>query len=245
MQIKRTVVAALLALLLAGGVVLAAGSYDLSWHTADGGGGAGSGGTYTLRGTAGQADAGPAMSGGTYSLAGGYWANAGNYAIIPLTAGWNLISFNVTPSAGNAITDVLAPIMSDLIVAQGFDSGGLSYYPGGAQNTLHTMDVEHGYWLKVGSDTTLSIAGTRVSTSTTPIALQTGWNLVGYLSNTPQPLGTALHSINGKYTAVLSFEQGAESWYAVLPTSMNTLTVMYPRRGYWIYMTQAATLTYP
>jgi len=155
-------------------------------------------------------------------------------------AGWNLISFNVTPDAGNAVTDVLAPIMSDLIVAQGFDGGAESYY----QNTLHTMDAEHGYWLKVGSDTTLRITGTKVATNTL-IPLAAGWNLIGYLPDTPKPLGTALASINGKYTAVLSFDQGAESWYAVLPSTMNTLTAMHPKRGYWIYMTQAANLKYP
>jgi len=244
MQIKRTLPAVMLALLLVSGVVLAGGSYDLSWHTVDGGGGSSSGGTYTLRGTAGQADAG-LLSGGTYSLAGGFWkgATAGGVSI-QLTAGWNLISFNVTPDAGSAITDVLAPVMSELIVAQGYDDGGESYYPGGAQNTLHTMDALHGYWLKVTGDTTLSIPGTKVASST-PISLTAGWNLVSYLPETPNPLATALASIAGKYTAVLSFEQGAESWYAVLPTSMNTLTTMYPRRGYWIYMTQAATLTYP
>jgi len=76
MQIKRMVGAVLLALLLVSGVVLAAGGYDLSWHTVDGGGGTSSGGTYILRGTAGQPDAGT-LSGGTYSLAGGFWGAGG------------------------------------------------------------------------------------------------------------------------------------------------------------------------
>jgi len=37
--------------------------------------------------------------------------------------------------------------MSDLIVAQGYDGSAQSYYPGGAQNTLATMDALHGYWI--------------------------------------------------------------------------------------------------
>ncbi|NOZ05993.1 MAG: hypothetical protein GXP41_06530, partial [Chloroflexi bacterium] len=144
----------------------------------------------------------------------------------------------------SAITDVLTPIGGDLIVAQGFAGGAQSYYPGEAQNTLHTMDAEHGYWLKVTGATTLVITGTQVAVTTT-IPLQQGWNLVGYLPATAQDRGTALASIDGKYTAVLSFDQGAESWYAALPSSMNTLTMMYPHRGYWVYMTQAADLVYP
>ena len=51
-----------------------AASYDLSWYTVDGGGGASAstGGGYTLTGTAGQPDAGT-LSSSTYTLAGGFW----------------------------------------------------------------------------------------------------------------------------------------------------------------------------
>ena len=42
----------------------------------DGGGGASSGGSYTLTGTAGQPDAGR-LSGGTYTIGGGFWASLG------------------------------------------------------------------------------------------------------------------------------------------------------------------------
>ena len=52
--------------------------YDLSWSTIDGGGAtpAGStGGSYSLGGTIGQADAGT-PGGGTYTLNGGFWGGA-------------------------------------------------------------------------------------------------------------------------------------------------------------------------
>lgn len=49
------------------------GPYELSWWTADGGGGACSAaGGYSLSGTAGQPDAGVA-SGSAYALVGGFW----------------------------------------------------------------------------------------------------------------------------------------------------------------------------
>ena len=53
----------------------AANGCELSWWTADGGGGESSGGDYTLHGTAGQCDAGT-MTGGTYALSGGFWGGA-------------------------------------------------------------------------------------------------------------------------------------------------------------------------
>ena len=50
--------------------------FDLSWSTIAGGGvTSGTGGPYSLNGTAGQANAG-AMSGGTYQLTGGLWSGA-------------------------------------------------------------------------------------------------------------------------------------------------------------------------
>ena len=70
--------ALLVVILVAGGVAFAqiGGPYNLEWNTVDGGGGTASGGSYTLSGTAGQADAGAVMSGGSYTLSGGFWSGA-------------------------------------------------------------------------------------------------------------------------------------------------------------------------
>lgn len=52
-------------------------SYDLTWWTVDNGGGMSVGGgspaSYTLVGTAGQPDAGAALTGGGFTLVGGFW----------------------------------------------------------------------------------------------------------------------------------------------------------------------------
>ena len=49
-------------------------SYSIDWHTVSGGGGASSGGPFSLSGTIGQPEAGNGLTGGFYSLAGGFWA---------------------------------------------------------------------------------------------------------------------------------------------------------------------------
>lgn len=61
------------------------GAYDLTWNSIDGGGGMGSiGGTYSLSGTIGQADAGTS-GGGMYTLDGGFWVDTfGNRLNLPL-----------------------------------------------------------------------------------------------------------------------------------------------------------------
>ncbi len=59
-------------------------SFSLPWWTVDGGGGTSQGGSYVLRGTAGQPDA-AASSGGTYTLKGGFWGGEFLYSIyIPM-----------------------------------------------------------------------------------------------------------------------------------------------------------------
>ena len=82
MKIRKPVLILFLAILLlavAGGVLAKVDAplvFDIPWFSIDGGGGASSGGAYSLNGTIGQADAG-SMSGGAYTLSGGFWAGAG------------------------------------------------------------------------------------------------------------------------------------------------------------------------
>lgn len=52
-------------------------TFDLSWHTVDGGGAmSATGGSFELSGTIGQADAGGPLTGGAFSLTGGFWPGA-------------------------------------------------------------------------------------------------------------------------------------------------------------------------
>ena len=71
-----------LLLALGASAALAQSGYDISWWTADGGGGSLSNGGYTLSATIGQPDAGTLSSGG-YTLNGGFW-HAGS-------TGWQLM----------------------------------------------------------------------------------------------------------------------------------------------------------
>ena len=84
---KRMIIILGVALVLLAPLVLALASngYDLSWWTADGGGGSSMAGSYTLSGTAGQPDAG-VLTGGSYSLAGGFWsaASQGQLLYLPI-----------------------------------------------------------------------------------------------------------------------------------------------------------------
>jgi len=79
MRKRRALVLALIlttAMAAVGVVYAQGGGYDLNWWTVDGGGGVLSSGGYTLHGTIGQPDVGPALQNGGYSLLGGFWPAA-------------------------------------------------------------------------------------------------------------------------------------------------------------------------
>jgi hypothetical protein len=63
--------ATLLAFLLAPWAL--ASDFDLSWFTADGGGGYSAAGDFELEGTIGQPDASTVLTGGDFELTGGFW----------------------------------------------------------------------------------------------------------------------------------------------------------------------------
>ena len=64
--------------MFAGPVTATAQSFSMDWYTIDGGGGQSGDGTFELKGTIGQPDAGPVMTGGNFELAGGFWVGPNN-----------------------------------------------------------------------------------------------------------------------------------------------------------------------
>ena len=71
--IRTMILISVLVLLLASSLVLAqsGGAYELTWTSIDAGGGAMTGGAYSLVSSIGQPEAGATQSGGGYSLTGG------------------------------------------------------------------------------------------------------------------------------------------------------------------------------
>ena len=165
-----------------------------------------------------------------------------------LHQGWNLISFDVFPYAP-AIADVLSDVagMYDRVLAFDCHGGtpGLSYYPDLPMlSSLQHMDPYHGYWIHMTMNGTLEVEGTEIG-DTTPQYLCEGWNLISYLPESPLPVSTALASIDGLYSVVLGWDNGALSYYPDLPPALNSLHQMEAGHGYWVKLTQAATLVYP
>jgi hypothetical protein len=96
---------------LAGGLLVslfclrASAQYSIDWFAIAGGGGASTGGVYSVSGTIGQADAGGAMTGGNYSLTGGFWslisvAQTPGAPLLSITGTNTVMIYWASPSTG-------------------------------------------------------------------------------------------------------------------------------------------------
>lgn len=76
--------------------------------------------------------------------------------------------------------------------------------------------------------------------------LAAGWNLISIPLSLPNPaIGNVLAPIAGKYDVVHAYDGCSQVWRSFIPGAppgSNTLQTIDPRSGYWIHMTQAATL---
>jgi len=127
---------------------------------------------------------------------------------IPLSAGWNLISFSVNncyyvgnqPTVPmiegieyipvNSIGEILASLNDQYLFVRGFDDEGAKNYTKSPLSNLKYMAAGYGYWIKIDENADfdengfiyLELEGVNVSANK-PISLRQGWNLVGYIGN--------------------------------------------------------------
>jgi len=174
---------------------------------------------------------------------------AGTEHEIDLEAGWNLVSFNLTPSDPD-IEVVLEEIMDDVDLVYGWNGATgtwLRFDPAvGFGNTLEELDETMGFWINMDDAATLTVVGTEPTT--TDISLYDGWNLMGYPSDSGDDLPGALSDITGKYNLVMAYHAAdtSDPWKLYepdVPDWVTDLDQLDPGWGYWIDMTEGATLS--
>ena len=108
-------------------------------------------------------------------------------------------------------------------------------------NTLQTIDVLHGYWIRLSAAATLTVEG-EPADATAIRFLDAGWSLISYLHTAPVPVETALASLDGAYDEIRGFDVEALSYFPDLPPQFSSLSALEPGKGYLIHLTQPAVL---
>jgi RHS repeat-associated protein len=170
---------------------------------------------------------------------------------VPVVPAFNLLSISWQPNDPSPGA-VFLPIASAVRRVFAFDACDTTdpwkvwdpASPG--TSDLTAITPARGFWLEGQGSGTLPEGGPEPTTTSIPLCL--GWNLIGYPAGSARPVATALASIAGKYLRLFGFDptDSADPWevYDVaVPAWANDLTELRPGRGYWIYVTEATTLT--
>ena len=181
----------------------------------------------------------------------GYVAAGPDGAAVPVVPAFNLLSISWQPNDPSPGA-VFLPIQSAVRRVFAFDACDTAdpwkvwdpASPG--TSDLTAITPAKGFWLEGQGSATLPEGGPEPTTTSIPLCL--GWNLIGYPAGSARPVATALASIAGQYIRLFGFDptDSADPWevYDVaVPAWANDMTELRPGRGYWIYVTEATTLT--
>jgi immune inhibitor A len=138
---------------------------------------------------------------------------------VNLAKDWNILSVPVT--AANMNTTILFP-----------DFGSSTYLYNDGYNIISTLVSGSGYWLKYLKDTTLTLSGVKVGTTTVPVKKE--WNLIG-VYDWPVPVSGITTTPDGIISSQF-FEYN--SGY-VVPTTLS------PGKGYWIKVSSDGVINLP
>ena len=163
---------------------------------------------------------------------------------IDLNAGWNWISFNVVPEDATLNTVLAGLSESATFIAS--QSSGISnnYGEWGWQGSLAELDPTEMYKLDMASAATLTITGVPVDVASTPIALSSGWNWIGYLPQNAGALDVALASVSESAAFIASQGSGVSTNYGEWGWN-GSLSTLDPGSGYLLDMNDPDDLVYP
>jgi hypothetical protein len=161
-----------------------------------------------------------------------------DFQTIVLPQGWSIFSTYINPSVPD-IADVCATISSNIDMIKG--GTGLIYWPSYSINQIGDLTIGQGYQAKTVLATNLLIYGTIVIPELTPISINAGWNLIGYLRTNQAPIDIMLSSISNEIEMV---KTGLGLIYWPL-YGINNIGDMLPGQGYQMKLQNQAILTYP
>jgi subtilisin family serine protease len=157
---------------------------------------------------------------------------------------WKLVSLQREPTNLDIVA-TLESILNRIISVWTYEGGEWNVYdPNNPDfSDLSQLNAGKGYWLHLSEPLDISCSGTEPSKS---IDLLKGWNLVGYNSDTAQPVDIALGSIKDQYIiSVWAYMGGVWKVYDPLNLGFSDLTIMEPGYGYWINASAVCTWTIP
>ena len=164
-----------------------------------------------------------------------------------LHQGWNWISFNV--EAGNMS---LNQVLQGLRYSQTGDifrgQDGYAQYQSGSGwvGSLGSIANGESYMIYIQAQTDqLCLVGEAIDASANPIALDAGWNWLGYTAQTPDNVANLMPSTNFVNGDLLRSQTDGFAQHNGSTWASGNLQVMKPGQGYRLYVQNPLDITYP
>ena len=160
--------------------------------------------------------------------------------VAELKAGWNWMSFTVAAD-DMTIPELFETIADDVVTVKGlngFLSNDEGTWAGSLTGSLSNTEM---YSVQMKADRKLRVVGNSV---TTPVAVQTGWNWVGYYGQQVASLGNALADMSKANGDIVKAQRGVAYWDNY--EWSGSLLLMQPGVGYQMKVNgDAQTFSYP
>jgi uncharacterized protein (TIGR02145 family) len=154
---------------------------------------------------------------------------------IMLAEGWSGWSSFLDPMTDAMFADVVAPVVSDMIITQYFTN---VFYPAYGINTMGAFSNAHGYVTKMSAQAMLTIEGMPVAPT---VVLNAGWNLMPILVNCNLAAADVFEAIDG---FIIAYEVAGDGIYYPA-TGVYTLETLMPGKAYWVKVDAATSFTFP
>ena len=156
--------------------------------------------------------------------------------VITLPQGWSGLSSYTKPNVQLLITNVMAPIMNELVIIQDMEK---VFYPAGSINNMLIWTYNKGYKIKVTEEVDLPMTGCQQANTT--INLATTWNILPVMSQCEVDPVELFSQVINKIKIVKEIAGTGVYWPEMGIQSLNTLQ---PGRAYYVAVNQSTSVTY-
>jgi hypothetical protein len=151
-----------------------------------------------------------------------------------LSAGWNLIGIPAQPVTGYETATVFSHVPSE--GHSMFQYGASGWEKVNPTTPLHAMDA---YWVYADIPFTVTI---QVQERSGSKSLQSGWNLISPAGFTAKKASEAFNSISWSY--IIRYDGEIQQYDIPLILGADDAIIVEPGQGYWIYLSNAETLSF-
>ena len=156
-----------------------------------------------------------------------------------LQQGWSIISTYIDPVDPNAVS-VFADVVAHNALVILKDEIGNVYWPAFILNAIGDLAIGEAYKVKTNAVYLLEVVGEKVTPETTPLTLDAGWSLFGYLRTSSAPIVDMMSDVASSVRLIKN-SNGLIYWPQF---GINQVVNMHPGEGYKVNMFATETLYY-